>query len=110
MTREERIALKGNIAAAIEAHADNRRNGPVATIAALVDRLGYSAAVDTIAAIVNCVGAWDGRVSDRNRAWAAGLAPDRDSLRAAYIFLPSEIHPTHIDQLAAAMARYAAEV
>ena len=105
MTREERIAAKQKIAAVVEAHTENRGNGPAATIEALVDRLGHLAAAEAVAVIVNCVGDWDGRVSDRNRAWAAGLAPDRDTLRAAYIYQPSEIHPAHIDQLASAMAR-----
>lgn len=107
MTKETRAAIKAGIAAAVESHNENRRNGPAATIEALVDRLGHPAAVEAVAAIVNCVGSWDGRVSDRSRSWAAGLAPDRDALRAAYIYLPSEIHPAHIDQLAGAMARYA---
>ena len=109
MTREYRITLKRNIAAAVEVHNETRRSGPAATVAELIDRIGNRAAVETVAAIVNCVGSWDGRVSDRNRAWAAGLAPDRDTLRAAYIFLPSEIHPAHIDQIASAMARRDAE-
>lgn len=106
MTKEERTAIKKNIATAIEAHRDNRNLGPLCTCADLVGRIGYTAAVETVAALVNCVGTWDGRVSDRSRAWAAGLAADREELRAAGIYLPSEIHPAHIDQLAATMARY----
>lgn len=110
MDRIERITIKRNIAAAVELHNDNRQNGPAATVSALVSRLGYPAAVSTVAAIVNTVGDWDGRVSPACRSWAAEIAPCRDDLRAAGIYSPSEIHPAHIDQIARAAMRLPAQV
>jgi len=81
---------------------------PDQTVAAIVDALGYDAAVVTVAEIVNSVGDWDERVSAKNREWAAGIenAATRDELRTADIYQPSEIHPCHIDSLASAMRRY----
>lgn len=106
MTREERRTIKQNIRTAAELHNENRTSGPAATVAALVDRLGYDAAVETVATLVNTVGTWDGRVSTCARTWAADRAADRGTLREAAIYTPSEIHPAHLDQIAREMMKH----
>jgi len=78
---------------------------PAETVARLIEKIGYDAARVEIAELVNSVGEWDGRISQRNRDWAASQADARRraELDAACIYNPSEIHPAHIDQIADAM-------
>ena len=101
MNRKEMNAAR---AALIEC----RRNAGRAdeTVAALVEKLGYEDAREIVAAMVNAKGDWDQRISDRNRAWAADLAQDRDTLAAAYIYYCDDIHPAHMDQIADAMRKF----
>lgn len=107
MTREEKKITRQNIHTAVELHQQHRWTGPVETVAALVLTLGYPAAVETVATLVNSVGDWDNRISTEARTWAADRAADRETLRAAGIYQPSEIHPAHIDQIAREMMAYA---
>lgn len=109
--RNARKATEANFATIVATFAESyHRNNerPDQTVAAIVDALGYDAAVVTVAEIVNSVGDWDERICTRNREWAAGIenAATRDELREAYIYQPSAIHPCHIDSLASAMRRY----
>lgn len=106
MTRETANEIRANIRAAIETHTENRENGPAATVSALVARLGYETAAATVAHLVNTIGTHDGRIDDRRRAWAAENGANRDELRERGIFTPGEIHPAHLDQIAAAMMKY----
>ena len=80
MNRKEMNAAR---AALIEARRNTDRADE--TVAALVEKIGYEAAVEIVAAMVNAKGSWDERISNKNRAWAADLAQDRETLAAAWI-------------------------
>lgn len=77
---------------------------PAETVAALVNAIGYAAAVDTVAELANSIGAWDGRISSRSRTWAGSIktAATYEEMRGFYSIY-SSIHPAHIDQIVDAM-------
>lgn len=105
MTRTE---IRKNFETIISIYKDTRDGKTKDTVAALVDALGYENAVLTVAELVNTVGDWDQRISERNRKWACNVAEaaSRDEMREMGIYQPSEIHPAHIDQIADAMRKY----
>ena len=82
---------------------------PAETVAEIVAALGYDAAREAVAEIVNTVGSWDGRIYPSSRAWAATVesAATAEELEEKCIYQPAEIHPAHINQLAQAMSEYA---
>lgn len=94
--------LRTNRAALVEARQNN--DTPAATVAALIDAIGYDAAAEIIAAMVNAKGDWDARISRTNRAWAAEQnAPARETLDDMCVWYCDEIHPAHMDEIATAM-------
>lgn len=99
MTIEHKKEIRNNRAALVEAHQNN--DTPAATVAALVSSIGYDAAAEIIAAMVNVKGIWDQRISTKNRAWAAEIAAD--FLGNDFVYYCDEIHPAHMDQIADAM-------
>lgn len=103
----QKKATAANIAAVVEVYRQTRDNTPAET-AAIVNRLGYSVAVEAVAELVNTVGEWDARIFPSVREWAESqpTAASRDELDAMSIYQPSEIHPAHINQLAEAMSKY----
>jgi predicted RNA-binding Zn-ribbon protein involved in translation (DUF1610 family) len=109
MSREERRAAVALTAARrdllILMHQKN--NSPAETVAELIGRIGYQAARETIAEAVRGRGAWDGRISEAARIWAAEIdtAADRGMLMDHYL-ISDAIHPAHIDQIALAAAEY----
>lgn len=112
MQREKRFetlrVMRENRDALIEVYKSTRETTPAETIKALVDRLGYSVALVTVAELVNSVSEYDGRISRRTRAWAMQIedAANREELEHYCLLQPSEIHPCHIDQLGSAMMQY----
>lgn len=104
----QKKATAANIAAVVEVYRQTRDNTPAETAAAIVNRLGYSVAVEAVAELVNTVGEWDARIFPSVREWAESqpTAASRDELDAMSIYQPSEIHPAHINQLAEAMSKY----
>ena len=105
MTRTE---IRKNFETIISIYKNTRDGKTTDTVAALVDALGYDNAVLTVAELVNTVGDWDLRISNKNREWAGNVAEaaTRDELREMGIYTPSEIHQAHIDQLADVMRKY----
>lgn len=100
MLREEVKKVNQNMKAVVAIYKETREGTPEETVAAIIEKLGYTEAIETIAAIVRTVGDWDGRVYDYVRTWAAeNFAYDQKELMDAYIFQPSEIHPAHINQI-----------
>jgi hypothetical protein len=96
--------LRTNRAALVEAHRSN--NTPADTVNALISSIGYDAAAEIIAAMVNAKGEWDGRLSRNSRAWAAAQnAPDCAALDAMCVWYCDEIHPAHMEQIAEAMQK-----
>lgn len=98
-------AIRNEIAKNYRTLAEIRENTetPSEAVAQFVERVGYAAAVETIAAAINCK-AWDGRISDKNRAWAAEATTEGGN--NVYIIGIDRIHPAHLDQLAHYMRRY----
>lgn len=94
--------LRTNRAALVEAHQNN--DTPAATVAAIISSIGYDAAVEIVASMVNAKGEWDERISRTNRTWAAAQdAPNRETLDNMCVWYCDEIHPAHMDQIADAM-------
>lgn len=74
-------------------------NTPRHTWETYVAKLGESAALHTIASLINeC--AWDGRISQRNANWAADFvaAFDEECMRKMSAF--TKMHMAHLDQIA----------
>lgn len=103
--REALKAIRSNMKVLIESYRET--DSPSDTVAKLIDKIGYTAAEETIAELINTVGEWDGRIDRSTRAWAASIhtAATRDELEACRIYQPSEIHPAHIDQIGRAMMK-----
>lgn len=101
-----RKAYAANRDALIEAHHNSEK--PAATVAALVEAIGYENAAEIVAMMVICKGEWDGRIDNRRRAWAADIVTaNADELRDVLgLYYSDSIHPAHMDQIARAMAEY----
>lgn len=79
---------------------------PAQTVAAFVESVGYEAAVEIVASLVNR-SAWDGRISRRCAEWAnaQGNSWDEEACSRLSIYT-NRIHTAHLDQIAAAMMKY----
>ncbi len=106
--REQIKTTRANIKTVVNIYSETSDRTPAETVAAIVERLGYDTARESIAEIVNSVGEWDGRIWPSSREWAATIenAATRDELEAKSIYQPAEIHPAHINQLVQAMSKY----
>ena len=107
--RESYNTTAANHAALNEAYSSTSTGNPADTVKALVSMIGYTAAVETVAELVNSVGSWDGRISSRRRAWAESIDTAADNAEMRRYGIYSSIHPAHIDQLAEAMSEYQPE-
>lgn len=107
--REQIKTTRANIKTVVDIYRETIGQTPAETVAEIVAALGYDAAREAVAEIVNTVGEWDGRIWPSSREWAATIetAATRDELEAKSIYQPAEIHPAHINQLAQAMSKYA---
>ena len=107
--REQIKTTRANIKTVARIYCETIKQTPAETVAEIVAALGYDAAREAVAEIVNTVGEWDGRIWPSSREWAATIetAATRDELEAKNIYQPAEIHPAHINQLAQAMSKYA---
>ena len=76
----QKKATAANIAAVVEVYRQTRDNTPAETAAAIVNRLGYSVAVEAVAELVNTVGEWDARIFPSVREWAESQ-PTEDSTK-----------------------------
>ncbi len=99
MTIERKKEIRSNRDALVNAHQNNA--GPANTVNALIASIGYNAAAEIIAVMVNAKGIWDQRISQKARAWAAEIAAD--ALGSDFIYYCDEIHPAHMDQIAREM-------
>jgi hypothetical protein len=112
MPREERFSalriMKDNRAALLEVFQETREATPAATVAALVERIGYPAALETVAETVNTVSEWDGRIFPSVREWAANTeaAASREELSRYGLYQPNALHSCHINQIGEAMRDY----
>lgn len=104
-TREWRKQYKADYAQIEIVFNETREIGPRKTVETLIDRLGYDRAKAVVATMINSIGEWDGRISDRNRAWAKTIdeAFDKEAARDAFIYC--SIHSCHADQIASEMRR-----
>lgn len=82
--------------------------GPAATVADLVEAIGYENAAEIVAIMVIAKGTWDERISSKARAWAADLVTiTADELHDVLgLYYSDSIHPAHMDQIARAMMKY----
>ena len=104
-TKEWRKQYKADYAQIEVVFNETREIGPKKTVETLIDRLGYDRAEAVVATMINSIGEWDGRISDRNRAWAKTIdeAFDKEAAQDAFIFC--SIHSCHADQIASEMRR-----
>lgn len=101
----DKKAIKAQQKALVEAYTKSRFEGndtPEETVSILDEMIGHREAMLSVAELVNTVGDWDGRVSDRVRSWASSIegAANHEELDAMGVYQPSKIHPSHIDNLA----------
>ena len=68
----------------------------------LIDAIGLDDAREVIAATVNTIGDWDGRISSANREWAKSTTAEGFD---NYISGRDNIHPAHVDQYASIARR-----
>ena len=84
---------------------ETRDLGPKKTVETLIDRIGYDRAAATIATMINVIGEWDGRIDDRNRAWAKTIDDAMDREAAQNYGLYCSLHSCHADRIASEMRR-----
>ena len=79
---------------------------PAQTVAAFVESVGYEAAVEIVASLVNR-SAWDRRISRRCAEWANAQENSWDEEACSRLSIyTNRIHTAHLDQIAAAMMKY----
>ena len=107
--REQIKTTRANIKTVVNIYRETSDQTPAETVAEIVAAIGYDAAREAVAEIVNTVGEWDGRIWPSSREWAATIesAATAEELEEKRIYQPAEIHPAHINQLAQAMSKYA---
>lgn len=109
MTRKEMMTTRETLINCHNTSRDNRTGG-AATVADLVQRIGYDAAREIVALCVIAKGEWDGRISEKARAWAFELtSTTQGTLFAMYFYYPDAIHPAHMEEIARAMMKYQPE-
>jgi len=102
--RNNRRTTESNFETFHTIYTETRDKTPIDTITAFVAAVGYTAAVVTIAELVNTVDEHDPRVSEKNHEWTAGIEDAATNLELGKAGLyPAWIHPVHIDQIADAM-------
>ena len=78
---------------------------PRETVRAFIEKTGFSRAVAAVGTLVNR-SAWDGRISRKNKEWAAGLVNAWDEETASHMHVyTNNIHMAHLDQIADAMRK-----
>ncbi len=103
---EYRRTLKANLATLENIYTAQIDGTPAQTVAAYVQEVGYAAAVEIIATLVNR-GALDGRISRRSAEWAKTQENAWDKEAADRLCLYSyRIHMAHLNQIAQAMMDY----
>lgn len=106
--REQIKGTRAHLRTVIEVFRATRDETPAATVAELVNRLGYETAREAVAELVNTVEEWDYRIYEYVREWAQSVetAATPDELRSHDIYQPGDIHPVHINQIGGAMMGY----
>ncbi len=98
--------IKTNLATLETLYAAQIDNTPAQTVAAYVQEVGYDAAVEVIASLVN-QSAWDGRISRRSAEWAKSQENAWDEEAANRLGIYSScIHMAHLNQIAQALIEY----
>ena len=76
------------------------RETPAQTIARAVAVMGRDAVAQTVAEMVNSIGAWDGRIYPAVRTWAWGFPGAMSSDECNDHRIYTDIHSCHVNQLA----------
>lgn len=102
-------AMRENVKTLENVYGETITSTPAETVARFVKAVGYTAAVETIATLINRH-AWDGRICNSVKAWAVTVegAYDEEAAERMWIFT-NRIHMAHLDQLAEAMKDYEPE-
>lgn len=104
-TREWRKQYKADYEQIEKTFNETRDLGPKKTVEILIDRLGHDRARAVVATMINSIGSWDGRIDDRNRAWAKTIDEAFDKEAAQDAFIYCSIHSCHAEQIASEMRR-----
>lgn len=109
MTRKEMMTARETLTSCHQSSHINM-TGAAATVADLVQRIGYDAAREIVALCVISKGEWDARISEKSRVWAFELTGTTyGTLSAMYFYYPDAVHPAHMEQIARAMMEYQPE-
>ena len=71
--REQIKTTRANIKTVTRIYRETSDQTPAETVAEIVAAIGYDAAREAVAEIVNTVGEWDGRIWPSSREWAATI-------------------------------------
>lgn len=83
--RETRREIRALFETLVNAFRETREDGPAATVAALISRIGYEAARVAIAETIAASSTHDGRIEDRRRASQAYRVDLTDAAKEAII-------------------------
>lgn len=98
--------IKTNLATLETLYAAQIDNTPAQTVAAYVQEVGYDAAVEVIASLVNR-SAWDGRISHRSAEWANAQENSWNEEACSRLSIyTNRIHMVHLNQIAQALIEY----
>lgn len=106
--REYAKTLREAVATLEQIHAEHytTNDTPAQTVEKYVAAVGYDLAAAVVASMVNRA-AWDGRISNQAKTWAATIKEGHDEESANRLCLYSnKIHMVHLDQIACAFAKY----
>ena len=95
------MQIRDHMKQLLEAYERTRNKTPKDTVELLTEMIGRKACLEAIANLVNIVGDWDGRLSTKCREWAKNVEGSvlRAELMEYCFYQPSEIHPSHIEQI-----------
>ena len=96
------MQIRDHMEQLLEAYERTRNKTPKDTVALLTEMIGPKVCLEAVANLVNIVGDWDGRISTKCREWAKNVEGSvlRAELMEHCFYQPSEIHPSHIEQIA----------
>ena len=102
-------SYRGNVETLETIYRETIERKPTETVKRLVQSIGYTAAVETVASLINRHSD-DGRISRRSAAWAASIETALDQAAAEQLWIYTDtIHKSHLEQLAGAMMQFSPE-
>lgn len=103
--RTRREAIRADLETFESCYKSTLDETPADTVDALVSAIGLDRAVIITASIVNAIPGYDPRIWDYIHTWAEAIPGAYDAEAARKLNLYTTIHPAHINQIAAEIAK-----